>query len=59
MVMYIKIVDDKSKRSDFIIDGLCDIIDGVVLVLSLGHVLIGLRLWWFDKVNERNIKIKR
>ena len=58
MIMYIKIVDDKSKRSDFIIDGLCDIIDGTILVLSLGHILVGLRLWWFDKVNERNNKTK-
>ena len=57
MIMYIKI-DDKSKRSDFIIDGLCDIVDGVILVLSLGHVLVGLRFWRFDKTAKKYLDIK-
>lgn len=40
------------RRSDYIIEGVCNLFDGIILLLTLGRVRGGMHIWWIDKLFE-------
>ena len=52
----LKNIPEWCRRTDFIIEGLCCTIDGIVLALSIGYIKVGLQLWWLDKIIDLQIK---
>ena len=49
MIQFVRYLHKPYRRSDFVIEGFCMIIDGIVHIVSFGYVRIGLQIWWTDK----------
>lgn len=45
--------DTTCQRIDFMIGGVCQIIDGIVDIISFGYVRTGLNFWWTSKCLHR------
>lgn len=53
MIQFVRELNKPYRRSDFVIEGFCMIIDGIVHIISFGYLRMGLQLWWIDKKLDR------
>jgi hypothetical protein len=53
MIQFVRKLNKPYKRSDFVIEGFCMIIDGIVHIISFGYVRTGLQIWCINKKLDR------
>jgi hypothetical protein len=56
MIQLVKGLNKPYRRIDFMIGGVCQIIDGLVDIISFGYARTGLNIWWTDKCLDRFCK---
>jgi hypothetical protein len=56
MIQIVKGLNKPYKRIDFVIEGICKIIDGIIDVISFGYISTDFYMWYVDKCLDRWIK---
>jgi hypothetical protein len=49
MITFVRKLNPPYKRIDFIIEGACMIVDGLVFIVSLGYGRTDFHIWWIRK----------